>query len=113
MMLSVGGQDSSAPLLRPLKGVSYEFFPISPEIQTESGHQSTTRMLELVILADSGDCPDRSLRQADGHFHTGDLFQEVKPGSYAFCGRDDDWIKSENSLRCDTKCVPSLFFMAA
>lgn len=105
MMLSVGGRDSSAQLLRPLKGVSYGFFPISTENQTESGHQSTAKMLELVVLADSGDCPDRSLRQADGHFHTGDLFQEVTPGSFAFCGRDDDWIKSENSLRCDTKSI--------
>jgi acyl-CoA synthetase (AMP-forming)/AMP-acid ligase II len=103
MLLSVGGREPSARLLRPLKGVSYGFFPVSPETRTESGHRSTARLLELVILADSGDCPDQSLRQADGHFHTGDLFQEATPGSYIFCGRDDDWIKSENSLRCDTK----------
>jgi len=24
---------------------------------------------------------------------------------YSFCGRNDDWIKSENSLRCDTKAI--------
>ncbi|KAF8271441.1 acetyl-CoA synthetase-like protein [Lactarius quietus] len=62
-------------------------------------------LLELVILAESPDCPDRSLRAADGHFHTGDLFQEVQPGYYLSKGRDDDWIKSENSLRCDTKAI--------
>lgn len=62
-------------------------------------------MLEFVVLSDSGDCPDPSLRSADGHFHTGDLFQEPIPGCYVFRGRDDDWIKSENSLRCDTKYV--------
>jgi len=62
-------------------------------------------LLELVILSDSGDCPDLSLRQADGHFHTGDLFLEVEPGCYASQGRVDDWIKSENSLRCDTKAI--------
>ena len=111
MMLSAGGRDSSDRLLRPLKAVSYGFFPISPENQTESGHQSTTKMLELVILADSGDCPDRSLRQADGNLHTGDLFQEVIPGGYLFCGRHDDWIKSENSLKCDTKYVDRLFVL--
>lgn len=62
-------------------------------------------MLEFVVLADSGDCPNASLRASDGHFHTGDLFQEVSPGSYVFRGRDDDWIKTETSLRCDTKYV--------
>ena len=93
--------------MRPLDGVSYAFVPTSPETSTESGHQSNARLLELIILGDSGDCPDPSLRHPDGHYHTGDLFQEVKPGSYIFRGRDDDWIKSENSLRCDTKYVPS------
>jgi acyl-coenzyme A synthetase/AMP-(fatty) acid ligase len=62
-------------------------------------------MLELVILAESEDCPHPSLRGADAHFHTGDLFQEPRPGYYVFRGRNDDWIKSENSLRCDTKYV--------
>jgi hypothetical protein len=99
MLLSLGGFDRNAPLLRPLQGVSYGFAPIV----TASGHQTNTRLLELVILAQSEDCPDVSLRQADGHFHTGDLFEEVTPGCYLFRGRDDDWIKSENSLRCDTK----------
>jgi acyl-coenzyme A synthetase/AMP-(fatty) acid ligase len=102
MLSSDGSSDRS---MRPLDGVSYAFVPTSPETSTESGHQSNARLLELVILADSGDCPDPSLLQSDGHYHTGDLFQEVKPGSYIFRGRDDDWIKSENSLRCDTKYV--------
>lgn len=105
MLLSLGRRDRRASLLRPLEGVSYGFMPIAPATPTESGHQSTAQMLELVILAESGDCPHPSLRQADGHFHTGDLFQEVTPGSYVSRGRDDDWIKSENSLRCDTKYV--------
>ncbi|KAL0951048.1 hypothetical protein HGRIS_007788 [Hohenbuehelia grisea] len=105
MLLSIGGRDRSAPLLRSLDGVSYGFVPTEPSAQTESGHQSTARMLELVIYAHSGDCPDASLRSADGHLHTGDLFQEAGPGSYVFRGRDDDWIKSENSLRCDTKAI--------
>ncbi|KAG7450401.1 acetyl-CoA synthetase-like protein [Guyanagaster necrorhizus] len=103
-LISVGGCDPSAPLLRSLEGVSYSFVPINPE-QNEAGHQSTARMLEFIIRAESGDCPHPSLRSADGHFHTGDLFQEAAPGSYVFRGRDDDWIKSENSLRCDTKAV--------
>ena len=58
-----------------------------------------------MILSDSPDCPDVSLRSVDGHMHTGDLFQQVAPGAYISRGRDDDWIKSENSLRCDTKAI--------
>jgi hypothetical protein len=104
-LIAGNGQDPSSRLLRIIPGVSYEFRPVVPETKSESGHQSTTRLLELVVLSDSGDCPDRSLRQADGHFHTGDLFEEIIPGHYASRGRDDDWIKSENSLRCDTKFV--------
>ncbi|KAJ8521428.1 hypothetical protein ONZ45_g1866 [Pleurotus djamor] len=106
MLLSIGGCDRLAPCLRPLEGVHYGFEPIAPTPSSEAGHQSTGRMLELVIYSDSGDCPDLSLRNTtDGHFHTGDLFQEAAPGAYVFRGRDDDWIKSENSLRCDTKAI--------
>lgn len=102
MLLSVGGEGREAPFLKPLAGMAYEFRPIA-QSTTDVSHQSTTRLLELIILKSSADCPDASLRHADGDFHTGDLFQEAAPGSYVFRGRDDDWIKSENSLRCDTK----------
>jgi acyl-coenzyme A synthetase/AMP-(fatty) acid ligase len=105
MFFSVGGQARSAALLRPVEGVSYGFFPIEPSTSSESAHQSTGRMLELVVLAGSGDCPHSSLLHADGNFHTGDLFQEVSPGCYVSRGRDDDWIKSENALRCDTRSI--------
>ena len=101
MLLSIGGSGRDAALLRAIPDTSYAFIPID----ATSGHQSSTQLLELVILADSGDCPDLSLRGPDGHFHTGDLFQEMGTDLYAFCGRNDDWIKSENSLRCDTKYV--------
>lgn len=92
----------SAPL-QPIEGVAYGFFPISSE--PEEHQNANTRMLELVILSESRDCPDRSLRSADGHYHTGDLFIEVSPGRYVSRGRDDDWIKSENALRCDTRAI--------
>ncbi|KAJ3570247.1 hypothetical protein NP233_g4524 [Leucocoprinus birnbaumii] len=104
MLLSVGGEGRDAPLLRPLAGTAYEFRSITQSTD-DTKHQSNMRLLELVILKSSGDCPNDSLRHADGDFHTGDLFQEVAPGSYVFRGRDDDWIKSENSLRCDTKAI--------
>ncbi|KAK7445745.1 hypothetical protein VKT23_014740 [Stygiomarasmius scandens] len=91
--------------LLPLDGVSYQFVPIQSSAADKDVHQSTSKLLEFVIMADSADCPDVSLRHADGNFHTGDLFQEISPGCYVFCGRDDDWIKSENSLRCDTRSI--------
>ncbi|KAL0579109.1 hypothetical protein V5O48_002892 [Marasmius crinis-equi] len=102
-LISVGGNGPDANLLRALEGVSYGFEPI--EESSEGAHQSTGRMLEFIVRGESGDCPHPSLRDMDGHFHTGDLFQEIYPGRYAFRGRDDDWIKSENSLRCDTKAI--------
>ncbi len=92
-----------APLV-PMDGTSYGFFPL-PSTTESTQQNANSRLLELVILSSSKDCPDRSLRSADGHYHTGDLFLEVAPGKYVSRGRDDDWIKSENSLRCDTKAI--------
>lgn len=106
MMLSSGIQDDRLTPLRPLRGFSYSFVPITPTLQSETGsYNPHARLLELVIRAESPDCPDTSLRHADGSYHTGDLFLEVCPGSYVFRGRDDDWIKTENALRCDTKAI--------
>ncbi|KAL4071030.1 hypothetical protein J3A83DRAFT_4530563 [Scleroderma citrinum] len=105
ILLSIGGAGRDNRFLRPLPGASYSFVPIDAAGHPESGHQSSVQLLELVVLAESGDCPDISFRSGDGHFHTGDLFQEMGPGTYVFRGRNDDWIKSENSLRCDTKAI--------
>ncbi|RDB17511.1 hypothetical protein Hypma_001208 [Hypsizygus marmoreus] len=106
MLLSVGASESgrNPGLLQPLHGFPYRFVSIAPAAST-SGYQSTARLMELVIPKESPDCPHVSLRHSDGDFHTGDLFQEAAPGLYTFRGRDDDWIKSENSLRCDTKAI--------
>jgi len=108
MLLSIGGKGHTARLLRPLEGLSYGFSPVDPPTSSESTHKSTGRMLELVIFSESRDCPALHMRQADGHFYTGDLFQEVSPGHFVSRGRNDDWIKSDNGLRCDTKCVSLL-----
>src|SRR5258708_6275598 len=102
-MLLAGSNDRNLALLQPLPGTSYRFEPIVSE---QAGvHQSSGMLHELVILSDSPDCPAISLCRPDGHFHTGDLFQEILPGWWVSRGRDDDWIKSENSLRCDTKAI--------
>lgn len=107
MLLSTRGPEM---LLQPLDEMSYAFLPVASQCEEAgaSNEEQSAPLLELVILAESPDCPDSHLRAADGHFHTGDLFQEVRPGYYISKGRDDDWIKSENSLRCDTKYVTQL-----
>ena len=102
-MLLSGGHHKNPALLQALPGTSYRFVPIDSS-EDEGVHQSNAGLHELIILADSPDCPG-VLRHADGDFHTGDLFQQVSPGWYIFRGRDDDWIKSESSLRCDTKAI--------
>ncbi|KAG7099318.1 hypothetical protein E1B28_001176 [Marasmius oreades] len=102
-LVSVGGSGADANLLRPLEGVSYSFEPVHPS--SEGAHQSTGRIFEFIVRADSRDCPHPTLRHSDGHFHTGDFFHEVSPGLYVFRGRADDWIKSENSLKCDAKAI--------
>lgn len=114
MMLSVGGRGADAPLLQVIEGTTYSFVPVTPAPATDASSEpkseteyadANQRLLELVILSDSGDCPHPSLRGADGHYHTGDLFLEVAPGRYVSRGRDDDWIKSSTALRCDTKAI--------
>lgn len=106
MLLSDPTHKGMYASLKPMEGTKYGFFPTGSTSSTEGGHQNlNAKMLELVILSDSLDCPDRSLRSADGHYHTGDLFIETSPGFYVSRGRDDDWIKSENSLRCDTRSI--------
>ena len=99
MLVSVGGKGQDAAFLVPFEGTSYGFFPIESDNEPST---STGQLLELVVLSRSDDCPDASLRNADGHFHTGDLFLEVEAGKYLSRGRRDDWIKSENG-KCDTK----------
>jgi acyl-coenzyme A synthetase/AMP-(fatty) acid ligase len=89
--------------LQPLPGTKYAFLPMKGAEGAAASRNPNARLVELVVLKDSPDCPHESMRGSDGNYHTGDLFQEVKPGRYLFRGRDDDWIKSENSLRCDTK----------
>lgn len=107
MMLSstVDGKSDTVPPLEPVEGMSYAFVPLHSSKPTGDYVDASSQLLEMVILADSPDCPDPTLRHRDGTYHTGDLFMEVAPGSYIFRGRDDDWIKSENSLRCDTRSI--------
>ncbi|KAH9944105.1 acetyl-CoA synthetase-like protein [Epithele typhae] len=97
--------------LTPVRGSHFAFVPIDdpeeadPTVDEAAYANANAQLLELIVLADSPDCPDPSLRHADGDYHTGDLFLCTGPGRYVYRGRNDDWIKSENSLRCDTKAI--------
>lgn len=107
MLTSIRGGGRPGPSLRPISGMKYGFFPVAgTDGQSNGAYQNlNSSLVELVILGDSPDCPDPSLRAADGHYHTGDLFLEVEPGAYISRGRNDDWIKSSTALRCDTKAI--------
>lgn len=95
-MLFINGAGSNAALLRPLPSTAYIFGPTATE---DNGRQ----FLKLIILPESPDCPIESFRQKDSKFRTRDLFTEIKPGCYKFYRHNDDWIKSKNSLRCNTR----------
>ncbi|OCH95760.1 acetyl-CoA synthetase-like protein [Obba rivulosa] len=92
--------------LRPIPGTQYRFVPVTSSEDEDEYRNPHMQLRELVVLSSSPDCPHPSLRRKDdGHYHTGDLFLELAPGKFVFRGRDDDWIKTENSLRCDTKAI--------
>ncbi|KAM5360087.1 hypothetical protein ACJZ2D_013998 [Fusarium nematophilum] len=104
IMQSVGGQGPGAQFLRPFPGTSFKFLPISNSSNTEDNLD--VKLLELVVPAESPDCPHRTLRDEEtGDFKTGDLFTEVAPGHYLSKGRNDDWIKMKTSLRCDSRSI--------
>jgi acyl-coenzyme A synthetase/AMP-(fatty) acid ligase len=98
MPMASDGRENNDYLL-PLPGNKHEFIPIGDSLATGEP------LLELVSLPDSPDCPVPSLRAADGKFHTGDLFIEPSPGKYLCKGRNDNWIKMQSALRCDTSSI--------
>jgi acyl-coenzyme A synthetase/AMP-(fatty) acid ligase len=112
-----GGLLRSAPgkpptWFQPTKSSSLRFKPVEYPQGSADGNEGsseqpqTQKLFELVVLSDSKDCPVPSLRSPeDGHFHTGDLFEEVAPGFYESRGRADDWIKLLWAGRCDARCV--------
>ncbi|EEU38679.1 uncharacterized protein NECHADRAFT_95150 [Fusarium vanettenii 77-13-4] len=98
MMIS---EDTTNPAyLTTLSGSTYEYVPLEEDTHMDE------RLLELVVVPESADCPDISLRSSeDGKFHTGDFFVEVRPGKFVAKGRNDDWIKMAMALRCDTGSI--------
>jgi len=71
-----------------------------------SGRFQGGALYDLFIPDTSDHCPHPWVRNRSNGHVTGDLFEEVKPGRYAFRGRSDDWIKTgANGFFCDTKSI--------
>jgi len=91
--------------LRPVTDSGCIFQPALCEESLEGADVVRKQILELVIPPISLCCPDESYCAADGNFYTGDLFHEVRPGVFVYQGRNDDWVKTDNALRCNTKAI--------
>ncbi|KAL0569814.1 hypothetical protein V5O48_012147 [Marasmius crinis-equi] len=88
-------KEDGTPLIR------YRFDPVMEGNDDDDG----AALKELVVLRDSADLPHHSLLGGHEDFHTGDLFEEVKPGEYIHRGRVDDWIKMAHGCRCDASLL--------
>ncbi|KAF8517017.1 acetyl-CoA synthetase-like protein [Hysterangium stoloniferum] len=96
---NVRGEKPVAYKTLGLEGFHYRFVHVgnSPSLTDE-------KLLELVVLSESPDCPDVSFRSADGHFHTKDAFIELSPGRYVFRSRLDDRLEVCGCV-CDTMAI--------
>ena len=89
--------------MHPVPSLSCRFDPVAATPQVDNS--APTQLSELTILADTPQIPNPHLLSADGNLHAGDLFERQIDGLYLFRDRDDDWIKSDASDRCDAKLV--------
>ncbi|KAJ7704927.1 putative amp-CoA ligase [Mycena rosella] len=102
LMTSVLGNHRADRLLRLIPGSSAKMVQY---FATDDGSgPDAPRLLEVVLPSGQRDSPHPSLFGEDGIYHTGDLFEEVEPGLYAFRGRSGDWLKTLGGF-CDTKCI--------
>ena len=93
--------DPAPDLFRPIEGAGVRLLPTQA-----SSDLASQNILEVVVPSDSPIFPGASFASTiDGHFHTGDFFEEIVPGRYEYRGRMDDWIKMSNATRCNTKAI--------
>lgn len=93
--------DPASHLFRLLEGGEASFVPIQGDIDIENA-----KLVELIVPSDSAVFPGPEFASSDdGHFHSGDIFEEVFPERFQYRGRMDDWIKMSNATRCDTKAI--------
>ncbi|KAK7229834.1 hypothetical protein V2G26_002004 [Clonostachys chloroleuca] len=101
-----GDEGPNEAYLRPIAGTKYKFVPVNDASTESQNDASAPKLLEVIITAESGDCPHPSYRNKEtGDFHTGDLVEEVAPGYYLSRGRNDDWMKMQNAALCDTQSI--------
>ncbi|KAJ7483260.1 putative amp-CoA ligase [Mycena latifolia] len=102
LMTSVLGSKREDRLLRIIPGSSAKM--IQYFAKDDSNGPDAPRLLEVVLPPGQNDSPHPSLFGQDNLYHTGDLFEEVEPGLYAFRGRSGDWLKTLGGF-CDTKSI--------
>ncbi|KAJ7585901.1 acetyl-CoA synthetase-like protein [Mycena floridula] len=108
-LVSDFGDNVDFPLMR-LTAPQAQMIPADIE-QTDLDGDSSSRfqgraLYDLFIPDTAPNCPDPLVRNRSNGHVTGDLFEEVKPGLYAYRGRNDDWIKTgKNRFFCDTKSI--------
>lgn len=82
------------PAMRLIEGVQCTFLPArgldKTDLDGDSEHRVTGgKLFDIFVSSDAPNCPHPSIRnRPDGHI-TGDLFEEIEPGYYAFrayCG---------------------------
>lgn len=104
-MTSVLGKDRSSLLLRFLPSVKAQRlipFRNTTSLTEEDKDESQHDLLEMVSIPGCIDSPHASLFSEDGLYHSGDLFEEVQKGLYAFRGRTGDFVKTQAGF-CDAK----------
>ncbi|KAJ7489329.1 hypothetical protein FB451DRAFT_1522932 [Mycena latifolia] len=93
LMTTKLGNSPSDRLLRLMPGGSARLIQYTSDNHTNTPSSSSPQLWEVVLPAGAPDSPYPSLFK-DDLYHTGDLFEEVQPGLYAFRGRQDDWLKT-------------------
>ncbi|KAJ7016166.1 putative amp-CoA ligase [Mycena alexandri] len=102
LMTSVLGRNPADRLLRFIPGCSAKMVEY---ISRDDGTGvDAARLWEVVLPPGQNDSPHPSLFGEDNLYHTGDLFEEVQTGLYAFRGRSGDWLKTLGGF-CDTKSI--------
>ncbi|KAJ7226281.1 acetyl-CoA synthetase-like protein [Mycena rebaudengoi] len=112
ILVSNLAEPTTLPGMRVVEDVDCSFIPTSSisleDLDGDAAARAKGGILhDLFIPASCGNCPHPAVRnRPDGHV-TGDLFEEVQPGYYAFRGRNDDWIRTGPgcSWSCDTKSI--------
>ncbi|KAG6820548.1 hypothetical protein H0H93_015433 [Arthromyces matolae] len=97
-------EPENLPSMRLIEGSNIQLVRLAPD-----DPKYHTKLCDIFVPEDAPNCPHKSYRnRPDGHV-SGDLFEETRPGYFAFRGRSDDWMKAGKDVMgfCDTKQVPS------